>query len=116
MPRTGPNTNPNPGVTQSAAPDFSAAPAPPIPPVEYGSKAEFVRNAFVKLRPNLEEQIERLKRPDADVEERENAAIDIGKIGDAAGIPALVAALTGDPDSHVRYHAAYALGVLKDAS
>jgi len=28
MPRTGPSTNPNPGVTQSAAPDLSAAPLP----------------------------------------------------------------------------------------
>ena len=233
MPRTGPNPHNDENPAQRIMPDLSAAPAPPIPPVEYASKAEFVRNAFVwpasvqwldaegfrtlsadrlarisidapgaadtytgltvriihvqtgeidrkffrfddylsdridgrsdypsssrvsyagfylyphanrgwmwhianprstaavvdavekyiglfrqKLRPDLEEQIDRLKRPDAEVEERENAAIDIGKIGDAAGVPALVAAL-GDADKNVRWRAAEALGEIKNAA
>jgi epoxyqueuosine reductase len=39
-----------------------------------------------------------------------NVAVALGGLGSAAGVPALVKALTGDPEALVRRHAAWALG------
>ena len=46
---------------------------------------------------------------------RAQAAVAIGRIGDAAGVPLLVP-LLDDPDTTVRAQAAFSLGMLRDAS
>ncbi|HZT75068.1 MAG TPA: HEAT repeat domain-containing protein [Vicinamibacterales bacterium] len=120
-------TNPPPAPTIAAGPTFEQKmswilrledqrmlrdPTPPPPPAPAAPAKG--RTAIVAPPPPPPDLTRLLQDSEARV--RRRAALAIGRVGLADGVPPLVALLTSEQDPEVRQMAAFALGLLRDRS
>jgi len=87
-----------------------APPTPPAPPAPAKGRA-----AVVVPPPPPPPDLTRLLQ-DSEARVRRRAALAVGHVGLAEGVPPLVAMLTSEQDPEVRQMAAFALGLLRDKS